>query len=138
MVVYDSSQDSLRVPLTAGTSELRTDEIILSLKTRYVDAEIKHKIKQIKMAYLEAFSSAANHQLTSYWSLDNGTITPGFDIDEPKSGEGTNLIKIPADFMCRKTALNIDAQMQNDDHRIKIKDVTLMIHVEMNEPNEVR
>lgn len=138
MVVYDSSADSLRVPTGGAGSELRTDEIVLSLKTRYVDAEIKHKLKAVKFAYLEAFSSAANHQLTSYWSYDDGTISPGFDIDEPKSGEGTNLIKIPADFMFRKTALNIDAQMQNNDHRIKVKDVTMILHIESNEPNEVR
>lgn len=138
MVVYDSSQDSLRVPLTGSTSELRTDEIILTLKTRYIDAEIKHKDKLIKMAYLEAFSSSVNHQLTSYWSLDNGSITLGFDIDEPVSGEGTSLIKIPADFMFRKTALNIDAKMQNNDHRVKIKDIIMMLHLKSNEPDEVR
>ena len=138
LVVYDSSQDSLRVPLTAGTSELRTDEIILSLKTRYVDAEVKHVNKHIKYAYIEMFSSSTDHQFTSYWSLDNGAITLGFDIDEPVTGEGTSLIKIPADFIFRKTALNIDAQMQNDDHRIKIKDTVLMLHPITNEPNEVR
>lgn len=138
MVVYDSSQDSLRVPLTAGTSELRTDEIILSLKTRYIDGDMKYKDKLCKMAYLETFSSAADHKLTSYWSLDNGSVTLGFDIDEPVVGEGTSLVKIPADFMFRKTALNVDAKMQNEDHRVKIKDATLMLHLKANEPNEVR
>lgn len=138
MVVYDSSQDSLRVPLSSSTSELRTDEIILSLKTRYIDADMKYKNKQVKMAYLETFSSAANHILTSYWSLDNGTLTLGFDINEPVVGEGTSLLKIPADFMFRKAALNIDAKMQGEDHRVKIKDATLLIHLKANEPEEVR
>lgn len=138
LVAYDSSRDSLRVPLTAGTSELRTDEIILSLKTRYIDAEIKYKDKLVKMAYVEIFSSSALHELTSYWTLDNGTLTPGFDISEAVVGEGTSMVKIPADFMFRKCALNIDAKLQNDDHRVKIKDITMMVHLKSNEPNEVR
>lgn len=138
LVAYDSSRDSLRVPLTSSTSELRTDEIILSLRTRYVDADIKHRNKSIKYAYLETFSSSALHELTSYWTLDDGTLTLGFDISEAVVGEGTSLVKIPADFRFRKTALNIDAKMQNDDHRVKIKDITMMLHLGANEPEEVR
>ena len=124
--VYDGGENKLKIK--EGTIQTITDKVKLELKTRFADGGAPFRKKRNKEAYVEAYTSDTRMKFKTQWSID---ASPNPDvrlteIDTFAVGEGSNLCRIPSDFMYRRCALSMTVELQTNDSQFKLKNVIVV------------
>ncbi|MBA2350101.1 MAG: hypothetical protein H0V81_17640 [Solirubrobacterales bacterium] len=114
---------------TNRSNIIRSQPVGIYLKTKHFDGDNAYRLKHAKQAYLEIYSSDAEHLFTSSWDID-ATINTATEVRERTLndftvGLATNTVSIPADFRYRRAALNLRAELQSATSQIKIKAVVI-------------
>jgi hypothetical protein len=110
---------------------VQTTPVGVFLKTKGFDAGNAIRLKRLKQAYLEAFTSDAAHSFEFSWDLDTttsiGTEVRTSLLNDFTVGIGSNILRVPADFRFRRAAFNLRTELQSDTSQIKIKSLTTVI-----------
>jgi hypothetical protein len=114
-----------------GGSDNWVTPVGVFLKTKGFDAGNAIRLKRLKQAYLEAFTSDAAHSFEFSWDLDTttsiGTEVRTSLLNDFTVGIGSNILRVPADFRFRRAAFNLRTELQSDTSQIKIKSLTTVI-----------
>lgn len=136
LLLYDGHEDTVWT-WDGSNFVSKEDTIKVHIGTRFTDAGASVKLKRVKQAYLEAYTSDANHAIsTKFYVNDIATAINEREVTEPSVGENVNLIKIPCRAHFRRIAANVSSYLQSADSQLKFKAIHLILHTNRNETDD--
>jgi hypothetical protein len=139
LAIYDDFEDRLWVGPVASGAEGH-DGIHLYVQSGYTDAGSPHKLKNLKYAFAEVFTSRPDYHFDTWWGIDTLPIAAQTRLSEitgTQEGSGTNLVKIIADFHFRRATLIVHSHMDATNEQQKYKNFLLILHTERNEDKAI-
>lgn len=108
---------------------LREDPVGIYLKTKSIDGGNQFRIKTSRKAFLELYTSDAEHEFAGSWdidmTIDEASEVEGRIITDFTVGVGSNMILVKSGFRYRRCAFNLRAELQSATSQIKIKDMAI-------------
>jgi len=139
LCTYDGHENVLRA--ASGASGLLEEPVHIKIRSSFTDFGQAYNITAVKYAFAEVYTNDENYDFETWWVIDGTTDAQQSRITKvqgPTPGEGTNLVKISADFKTRRGGMSLHSYLQNPDSQLKFKNFIAILHTERREFKDIR